>query len=116
MAPDSVPIDVDRFVRSTGITYDETYHLLANEHTRAAIHVLSEDTETTLDRLARTVARRVTDGIDAVRLSLVHVVLPKLESYGLLTYDRRESRVTVERNEVRASGTLEDVVISAGSS
>ncbi|GAB3020048.1 DUF7344 domain-containing protein [Natronobiforma cellulositropha] len=116
MVSGPTPIDVDRFVRSTGIPYDETYRLLADERTRATIQALGVDADATLEHLADRVSRQTGEGLETTRLTLVHIVLPKLESHGLLTYDRTERRVSADRCEIRTDETLEDVAVSVGRS
>lgn len=106
-------IDVGRFCRSTGIPVDEAYRLLADDRTRTVLSVLCEaERAISLEALADAVAAydgespadrefdRDRDD-EPIRLWLVHAVLPKLESHGLVTCERDGADLTVERSRDR---------------
>ncbi|WP_408957178.1 hypothetical protein [Natrinema sp. 74] len=97
--PDTAPaVDVERFVRLTDVPLDEAYALLANPRTRRSLHVLSTcEPPLSVDELIRIVGRRDDADARAVRVSLVHTVLPKLETHDVLEYDRDGGTVRLER-------------------
>ena len=100
MSPlDTAPVvDVERFVRFTDVSLDEAYALLANPRTRLTLHVLSTcEPPVSIDGLIRTVGQWDDADDHAVRVSLVHTVLPKLEAHDVLEYDRDAGRVHLER-------------------
>ena len=92
-------IDIEQFGRLTDLEIDDTYRLLADERTRITIRTLAARDDTiALDDLTE-VVRTATDshsGAQETRLSLAHVVLPKLEAYGVTRYEDEGSRTTVD--------------------
>jgi len=82
-------------VRSTDLTPDERYRLLANDLRRDALAVLEHRSgRVELSEVAAAVAAR-TDGVDAtaadgetrVETALHHIHLPKLDDFGVVEYD-----------------------------
>ncbi|QCS41411.1 hypothetical protein [Natrinema versiforme] len=110
-APTSAPaIDVERFVRLTDVPLDEAYALLANPRTRLTLHVLSAcEPPLSVDRLTDAVAGRDDADERAVRLSLNHVVLPKLEAHDVLEYDCDADTVRLDRPVVAAADPVADL-------
>ncbi|MGQ3411243.1 DUF7344 domain-containing protein [Natrinema sp. LN54] len=110
-APTSAPaIDVERFVRLTDVPLDEAYALLANPRTRLTLHVLSAcEPPLSVDRLTDAVAGRDDADERAVRLSLNHVVLPKLEAHDVLEYDCNSDTVRLDRPVVAAADPVADL-------
>ncbi len=106
--PDTAPIvDVERFVRLTDVPVDEAYALLANPRTRRSLHVLSTcEPPLSVDRLIRIVGQRDDADQHAVRVSLVHTVLPKLEAHDVLEYDRDAGLVRLERPVVAVDDSV----------
>lgn len=98
-APNSAPVvDVERFVRLTSVPLDEAYTLLSNPRTRLTLHVLSTcEPPLPVDRLTDAVTGRDDADERTVRVSLMHVVLPKLEARDVLEYDRETDTVHLER-------------------
>ncbi|WP_440770734.1 DUF7344 domain-containing protein [Natronorubrum sp. DTA28] len=98
MPPPRIPVDVDRFTRVAEVSTETAYALLASTRTRIVLHVLSASgPRPSLERLATAVARLDPDGSPtAARISLVHVVLPKLEANGVLEYELREESVHLD--------------------
>ncbi|PGF16639.1 hypothetical protein CP556_11265 [Natrinema sp. CBA1119] len=110
-APNSAPVvDVERFVRLTNVPLDEAYALLANPRTRLTLHVLSTcEPPLPVDRLTDAVAGRDDADERAVRVSLSHVVLPKLEARDILEYDRETDTVHLERPVVAADDRVAEL-------
>jgi len=87
------------------LTTSERHHLLANDRRRVVIDALRDQpAPVELTTLARTVARRETDGtrfdeqhVERVAVALHHVQLPKLAEFGVVEYDPTTNRV--ERTE-----------------
>ncbi|ELY41018.1 DUF7344 domain-containing protein [Natronorubrum tibetense] len=98
MAPSRIPVDVDRFTQVAEVPTETAYALLASTRTRVALHVLSTaGSRPSLERLATSVARLDPEGSPtSVRISLVHVVLPKLEANGVLEYELEEEAVHLD--------------------
>ncbi|WP_440763595.1 DUF7344 domain-containing protein [Natronorubrum sp. DTA7] len=93
-----IPVDVDRFTRVAEVSTETAYALLASTRTRIALHVLSTaGPRSSLERLATAVARLDPEGSPtSARISLVHVVLPKLEANSILKYELREESVHLD--------------------
>ncbi|QLG49236.1 DUF7344 domain-containing protein [Natrinema halophilum] len=91
-------VDVERFVRLTDVSLDEAYALLTNPRTRLTLHVLSScGPPLPVSKLIDIVCSRDDGDTYDVRVSLVHVILPKLESHGILEYDRDAGLVYLDR-------------------
>ncbi|SEW14091.1 DUF7344 domain-containing protein [Natrinema salifodinae] len=103
-------VDVERFVRLTDVSLDDAYALLANPRTRLTLHVLSTcDSRLSVATLTDAVARRDELDVDAVRASLVHTVLPKLDAYELVEYDRDADAVRLDGPVVAAADPIADL-------
>ncbi|MFC6769773.1 DUF7344 domain-containing protein [Natrinema soli] len=103
-------VDVERFVRLTDVELDEAYALLANPRTRLILHMLSTcESPLPVDRLTDAVVGRDDADERAVRVSLVHVVLPKLEARDVLEYDRETDTVHLERPVVVADDRVAEL-------
>lgn len=98
MPTSHTPVDVDRFTRLTGVSIETAYSLLASSRLRIGLHVLSTaGPEPSLERLAAAVARLDSEqSPSSARISLVHVVLPKLEAHGILEYELRSGTVHLD--------------------
>lgn len=112
-APDTTPgphVDVERFVRLTDVPLDEAYALLANARTRLTLHVLSTcEPPVSVDRLTDAIVHRDDAEARAVRVSLVHVVLPKLETHDVVEYDRDADAVRLDRPVVAADDAVPEL-------
>ncbi|ELY67939.1 DUF7344 domain-containing protein [Natrinema versiforme] len=110
-APTSAPaIDVERFVQFTDVPLDEAYALLANPRTRLTLHVLSAcEPPLSLGGLTNAVACRDDADEHAVRVSLSHVVLPKLESHDVLEYDCEGDTVRLDKPVVAAADPVAEL-------
>lgn len=83
---------------STETRAPDYYRLRSSQQRRAAIEVLSGETERlSIDDLAREVTARtpVDRTLDQVKVRLHHVDLPMLADAGVVDYDREERTVTV---------------------
>lgn len=98
MSPSRTLVDVDRFTRLTDLPAETAYGLLASTRTRITLHVLSTtEPRVSLERLATAVARLDPETTrSSARISLVHVVLPKLEAHGVIEYELRSGVVHVD--------------------
>ncbi|SER18296.1 DUF7344 domain-containing protein [Natrinema salaciae] len=107
-APTPAPVvDVERFVRLTDVPLDEAYALLANPRTRLTLHVLSTcEPPLSVDSLTDAVAGRDDADERDIRVSLAHVVLPKLETHDVLDYDRDADTVRLDRPVVAVDGPI----------
>ena len=89
------------------ITFDSVLDLCRHRHRRAVLAALAEErAPVTLDELTRRIVEHddrsargesAADASEDVRISLLHVHLPKLASEGLVTHDR--DRQIVEPTE-----------------
>ncbi|QRV13716.1 DUF7344 domain-containing protein [Haloterrigena salifodinae] len=88
-------VDIERLAQVTNCSIEAAATLLGSSRTRIALRVLSRcDPPVSLDRLAADVAAVDDERTRmAVRITLVHATLPKLEDYGLLEYDLRSGTV-----------------------
>ncbi|SDJ34979.1 DUF7344 domain-containing protein [Natronorubrum texcoconense] len=93
-----IPVDVDRFTRVAEVSTETAYALLASTRTRIVLHVLSTSgPRSSLEGLATAVARLDPEASPtSARISLVHVVLPKLEAHGILEYELGEEAVHLD--------------------
>lgn len=91
--------------RGVGLTDDDLYRVLASTRRRRVLYVLLDQGEVTIQELANVLAGwdatdaggMVTgDGYERIRIDLVHVHLPVLESSELVTYDRDRDVVELE--------------------
>ncbi|NUB89554.1 hypothetical protein HTZ84_20335 [Haloterrigena sp. SYSU A558-1] len=106
-------VDIERLAQVTNCSIEAAATLLGSSRTRIALRVLSRcDPPVSLDRLAADVAAVDDERTRAaVRITLVHATLPKLEDYGLLEYDIRSETVHLSGPVVALEeplGTLPD--------
>ncbi len=115
-APNSAPVvDVERFVRLTNVPLDEAYTLLSNPRTRLTLHVLSTcEPPLPVDRLTDAVTGRDDADERTVRVSLMHVILPKLEARDVLEYDHETDTVHLERPVVAVDDRVAELAGTIG--
>ncbi|RQG90467.1 DUF7344 domain-containing protein [Natrarchaeobius chitinivorans] len=93
--------------RSEGLFLDTLYGLLSNSQRRYVLYHLLESDRSTVEELARDVAKR--DGSDEreVAISLTHSHLPRLADHGLVEYDGESGHVTVTESFETLRRTIE---------
>ncbi|PSQ07281.1 hypothetical protein BRC97_03910 [Halobacteriales archaeon QS_6_71_20] len=102
------------------VTFDSVLDLCRHQHRRTVLVALAEErAPVTLDELTRRIveyddrsARRMSaDGVsEDVRISLLHVHLPKLASEGFVTHDRDRQVVEPTERFERARPTVSRVL------
>ncbi|APX95173.1 hypothetical protein [Natronorubrum daqingense] len=97
MSSPHIRIDIDRFARVTDLSVETAYSILATGRTRISIYLLSRAEPTlTLESLASGMARLDGVSLERARVSLVHEILPKLEDYGVLSYELQGEELSVD--------------------
>ena len=84
-------------LNANGLPTDAALDALADSRCRAVVERLGrEDAPTELDELSSCLSPEIAESNDRVALQLRHVVLPKLDDVGLVTYDWTANVVTLD--------------------
>jgi len=84
-------------LNANGLPIDAALDVLADPRCRAVVERLAcEDAPTELDELSPRLSPEIAESSDRVALRLRHVVLPKLDDVGLVTYDWTANVVTLD--------------------
>lgn len=95
-------------LNASGLSTDATLDVLADSRCRAVVECLvSEDAPTELDELSSRLSPEIGESSDRVALRLRHVILPKLDDVGLVTYDLTANVVTLDEPGQRMAEYLD---------